>query len=331
MPTFEYPKILYFLLLLIPLVTWYVYRISRSGVSMQMSSTIGFAKVKNGVRYYLRHLPFAFRCLAIACLILAIARPRSSTELENVTTEGIDIMLTLDISTSMEAMDFKPNRIEAAKSIATQFISERQTDRMGLVVFAGESFTQCPLTTDRVSLINLLQEVKPGMGTIEDGTAIGDGLATAVARLKDSDAKSRVVILLTDGENNRGRIYPLTAAEIAQTYNIRVYTIGVGAKGMAPFPTYDVFGNRTIQQYPVSIDEELMTKIADMTGGKYFRATDNTKLLEIYNEINKMEKTRTEVDSFPVYKEEFLPYALAALGLLILELLLRLFIFRRIP
>jgi len=329
MPAFEYPKILYSLLLLIPLVAWYIYRISRSDVSMRMSSTVGFAKVRNGVRYYLRHLPFAFRCLAIACIILAIARPRSSTELENVTTEGIDIMLTLDISTSMEAMDFKPNRIEAAKSIATQFISERQTDRMGLVVFAGESFTQCPLTTDRVTLINLLQEVKPGM--IEDGTAIGDGLATAVARLKDSDAKSRVVILLTDGENNRGRIYPLTAAEIAQTYSIRVYTIGVGAKGMAPYPGYDIFGNRTIQQHPVNIDEDLMTKIATMTGGKYFRATDNTKLLEIYNEINQMEKTRTEIDSFPVYKEEFLPYALAALGLLILELLLRLFIFRRIP
>lgn len=296
---------------------------------MQISSTMGFAKVKNGVRYYLRHLPFVFRCLAIACIILAVARPRSSTELENVTTEGIDIMLTLDISTSMEAMDFKPNRIEAAKSIATQFISERPADRMGLVVFAGESFTQCPLTTDRITLINLLKEVRPGM--IEDGTAIGDGLATAVARLKDSDAKSRVVILLTDGENNRGRIYPLTAAEIAQTYSIRVYTIGVGAKGMAPYPAIDPFGNRTVQQAQVNIDEDLMTQIAEMTDGKYFRATDNTKLAEIYKEINQMEKTKTEVDSFPVYKEEFLPYALAALGLLILEILLRLFIFRRIP
>ena len=329
MPTFEYPKILYSLLLLIPLVAWYIYRISRSGVSIQISSTIGFTKVKNGFRYYLRHVPFALRCLAIACVILAIARPRSSTELENVTTEGIDIVLALDISTSMEAMDFKPNRIEAAKSIATQFISERRTDRMGLVVFAGESFTQCPLTTDRVTLINLLQEVNPGI--IEDGTAIGDGLATAVGRLKDSDAKSRVVILLTDGENNRGKIYPLTAAEIAQTYSVRVYTIGVGAKGMAPYPVYDMFGNRSVQQYPVNIDEDLMTKIAEMTGGKYFRATSNTKLIEIYKEINQMEKTKTEIDSYPVYKEEFLPYALAAFGLLIVELLLRLFIFRRIP
>ncbi|MDR0661459.1 MAG: VWA domain-containing protein [Prevotellaceae bacterium] len=330
MPTFEYPKILYSLLLLIPLIAWYIYRISKSGVSMRMSSTIGFAKVKRGVRYYLRHLPFAFRCLGIACLILAIARPRSSTELENVTTEGIDIMLTLDISTSMEAMDFKPNRIEAAKSIAVQFISERQTDRMGLVVFAGESFTQCPLTTDRVTLINLLKEVKTKMG-IEDGTAIGDGLATAVARLKDSDAKSRVVILLTDGENNRGKIYPLTAAEIAQTYNIRIYTIGVGAKGTAPYPVIDVFGSMQVVQTQVNIDEDLLTQMAEITGGKYFRATDNTKLVEIYDEINQMEKTKTEVDSFPVYKEEFLPYALAALGLLLLELLLRLFIFRRIP
>lgn len=329
MPTFEYPKVLYFLLLLVPLIAWYIYRISRSGVSLQMSTTIGFSKAKNGFRYYLRHLPFVFRCLAIACAILVIARPRSSTALENVTTEGIDIMLTLDISTSMEAMDFKPNRIEAAKSIATQFISERQTDRMGLVVFAGESFTQCPLTTDRVTLINLLSEVKPGM--IDDGTAIGDGLATAVARLKNSDAKSRVVILLTDGENNRGKVYPLTAAELAQTYNIRVYTIGVGAKGVAPYPYVDMFGSRQVAQVEVNIDEELMTKIANMTGGKYFRATDNTKLKGIYEEINQMEKTKTEVDSFPVYKEEFLPYALAALGFLILELLLRLFIFRRIP
>lgn len=329
MPTFEYPKILYFLLLLVPLIAWYIYRISRSGVSMQMSSTIGFAKSKNGIRYYLRHLPFAFRCLAIACLILAIARPRSSTELENVTTEGIDIMLTLDISTSMEAMDFKPNRIEAAKTIAIQFISERPADRMGLVVFAGESFTQCPLTTDRITLINLLKEVKPRM--INDGTAIGDGLATAVARLKDSDAKSRVVILLTDGENNSGKVYPLTAAEIAQTYNVRVYTIGVGANGPAPYPYTDMFGSRQVAQVEVSIDEDLMTQIAEMTGGKYFRATDNTKLLEIYNEINQMEKTKTEVDSFPVYKEEFLPFALAALALMMLEILLRLFIFRRIP
>jgi Ca-activated chloride channel family protein len=329
MPTFEYPKILYFLLLLVPLIAWYVYRISRSGVSMQMSSTMGFAKVKNGFRYYLRHLLFAFRCLAVACIVLAIARPRSSTELENVTTEGIDIILALDVSTSMEAMDFKPNRLEAAKAIAVQFISERQTDRMGLVVFAGESFTQCPLTTDRITLINLIKEVR--FRLINDGTAIGDGLATAVARIKDSDAKSRVVILLTDGENNMGAIYPLTAAEIAKTYNVRVYTIGVGAQGTAPMVKQDIFGNRVVQQDEVRIDEDMLTEIAEMTGGKYFRATDNTKLLEIYNEINQMEKTKTEIDSFPVYKEEFLPYALAALGLLILEILLRLFIFRRIP
>jgi len=329
MPTFEYPKILYSLLLLAPLIAWYIFRINRSEVSMQMSSTVGFAKVKNGVRYYLRHIPFAFRCLAIACVIFAVARPRSSTELENVTTEGIDIILALDISTSMDAMDFKPNRIEAAKKIAIQFVSERPSDRLGLVVFAGESFTQCPLTTDRISLINLMKDVKSGM--ITDGTAIGDGLATAVARLKDSDAKSRVVILLTDGENNSGSVYPLTAAEIAQTYNVRVYTVGIGAKGTASRLVTDPFGTKQVVQVPVSIDEDLMTQIAEMTGGKYFRATDNTKLLEIYNEINRMEKTKTEVDSFPVYKEEFLPYALAALAFLLLEVALRLLIFRRIP
>lgn len=297
---------------------------------MQISTLVGFSKVKKGVRYYLAHVPFALRCLAIACTIIVVARPRSSTELENVTTEGIDIMLVLDTSTSMLAMDFQPNRIEAAKNIATQFISERKTDRMGLVLFAGESFTQCPLTTDRVTLINLLQDVNPYM--LEGGTAIGDGLATAVARLKNSDAISKVVILLTDGENNSGSIAPITAAEMAKLYNVRVYTIGMGsASGMASMPTRTIWGSSTTVSEPVRIDEKMLTEMATMTDGKYFRATSNTKLKEIYDEINQMEKTKTEVDSVPVYKEEFLPFALAALGLLLLELLLRLFVLRRIP
>ena len=330
MPTFEYPKILYCLLVLVPLIAWYIYRISRANVTMQISTLVGFSKVKKGVRYYLAHVPFALRCLAIACTIIVVARPRSSTELENVTTEGIDIMLVLDTSTSMLAMDFQPNRIEAAKNIATQFISERKTDRMGLVLFAGESFTQCPLTTDRVTLINLLQDVNPYM--LEGGTAIGDGLATAVARLKNSDAISKVVILLTDGENNSGSIAPITAAEMAKLYNVRVYTIGMGsASGMASMPTRTIWGSSTTVSEPVRIDEKMLTEMATMTDGKYFRATSNTKLKEIYDEINQMEKTKTEVDSVPVYKEEFLPFALAALGLLLLELLLRLFVLRRIP
>jgi Ca-activated chloride channel family protein len=228
----------------------------------------------------------------------------------------------------MLARDFKPDRINAAKDIAIRFISERPYDRMGVVVFAGESFTQCPLTTDRITLINLMKDIETGL--IEDGTAIGNGLATAVARLKDSDAKSRVIILLTDGVNNRGEIAPLMAAEIAKTYGIRVYAVGVGAKGMAPYPFMTERGI-IIQQVPVEIDEDLLKQIAEMTGGRYFRATDNTKLIEIYNEINQMEKAKITVDSLTSYKEEFMPFALGAILVLLLELLLRLLVLRRIP
>jgi Ca-activated chloride channel family protein len=228
----------------------------------------------------------------------------------------------------MLAQDFKPDRLEAAKDIGAQFIAERPNDRMGLVVFAGESFTQCPLTTDRITLINLLKEVECGM--IEDGTAIGNGLATAVSRLKDSKSISRVVILLTDGVNNRGEIAPLMAAEIAKTYGIRVYTIGVGSMGTAPYPFMTRFGVQ-IQQVPVEIDEDMLRQISDMTNGKYFRATSNTKLIEIYNEINKLEKAKVEVDSLMHYKEEFLPLALIALTCLLLELFLRLVVLRKLP
>jgi Ca-activated chloride channel family protein len=248
--------------------------------------------------------------------------------MERVDTEGIDIILAMDVSTSMLARDFTPDRINASKDIAIEFISQRPSDRMGIVVFAGESFTQCPLTTDRATLINMMKEVQTDL--IEDGTAIGNGLATAVARMKDSDAKSRVVILLTDGVNNRGEITPQMAAEIAKTYGIRVYTIGVGANGMAPYPVMTPWGVE-VQNVKVEIDEDLLSEIADATGGRYFRATDNTKLAEIYSEINKMEKARTTVDSFPVYKELFGPFALAALFALLLELFFKWFIIRRLP
>jgi Ca-activated chloride channel family protein len=234
----------------------------------------------------------------------------------------------MDISTSMLARDFKPDRIGAAKDIAIQFIAERPSDRIGVVVFAGESYTQSPLTTDRATLINLIKEIECGI--IEDGTAIGNGLATAVARLKDSQAKSRVVILLTDGVNNSGEISPQMAAEIAKTYGIRVYTIGVGAEGTAPYPVMTPFGV-DVQQVEVEIDEQLLQNIAEGTDGKYFRATDNTKLLEIYGEINKMEKNRTMVDSFPIYKELFMYFALAALAAIVLEMLLVLFVTKQIP
>ena len=274
-----------------------------------------------------RHLPFVCRILALSFLIVAIARPRSSSEVEKIDTEGIDITFAMDVSTSMLARDFTPDRISASEDIAIEFIAQRPTDRMAIVVFAGESYTQCPLTTDRATLINLMKEVQTDL--IEDGTAIGNGLATAVARMKDSDAKSRVVILLTDGVNNRGEISPQTAAEIANTYGVRVYTIGVGANGTAPYPVMTPWGVE-LQNVKVEIDEELLKSIAELTGGRYFRATDNTKLAEIYSEINRMEKARTTIDSFPVYKELFPRFALMTLALLLLELIIRLLL-RRLP
>ena len=275
----------------------------------------------------IRHIPFALRIAALSLIIIAIARPRSTSQVEKVDTEGIDIIFALDVSTSMLARDFTPDRLSAAKDIAIEFIAQRPTDRMGIVVFAGESYTQCPLTTDRATLINLMKEVQTDL--IDDGTAIGNGLATAAARLKDSDAKSRVVILLTDGVNNMGDIDPTLAAEISKTYGIRVYTIGVGANGTAPYPIKTPWGIE-LRNIPVEIDEPLLKEIADGTGGRYFRATDNTKLQEIYAEIGQMEKSRTTVDSFPVYKDLYKNYALAALACLLLELLLSAFL-RRLP
>ena len=326
---FEYPKLLWLLLLLIPLAALYIFReLTGRTPSLQVSSLERWQYKPSWFKRALRYVPFLLRLGALALLIVAIARPRDSKNFEKVDTEGIDIVLDMDVSTSMLARDFKPDRIGAAKDIAIEFIASRPTDRIGIVVFAGESYTQCPVTTDRITLINMMKEVQTGL--IEDGTAIGNGLATAVARLKDSDAKSRVVILLTDGVNNRGEIAPETAAEIAKTYGIRVYTIGVGAKGEAPYPVQTPWGIQ-VQNMKVEIDEELLQKIADTTGGKYFRATDNTKLMEIYNEINQMEKNRTTVDSFPVYSEKFMDFAIWALVLLLLELLFKFVIIKKLP
>lgn len=325
---FEYPKFLWFLAVPLLLVANYVYsELKGRKPHFRVSAIAPWTVEGKSALSVLRHLPFVLRVLALAAIIVAIARPRSSTEVEKVDTEGIDIVLAMDVSTSMLARDLTPDRISAAKDIAIEFISQRPSDRMGIAVFAGESYTQCPLTTDRATLINLMKEVQTDL--IEDGTAIGNGLATAVARLADSDAKSRVVILLTDGVNNRGEIAPQTAAEIARTYGIRVYTIGVGANGMAPYPVMTPWGVE-MQQVKVEIDEELLRSIAESTGGRYFRATDNTKLSEIYGEINKMETARTTIDSFPIYKELFGRYALVALICLLLELIIRLLI-RRLP
>lgn len=325
---FEYPRLLYLELLLIPMVGLYIFReMRKKNPSLTVSSAAPYRFKGNQLHKIFRHLPFVLRSIAVAAIIVAIARPRSSSTFEKIDSEGIDIVLAMDISTSMLARDFKPDRIGAAKDIAIQFIAERPSDRIGVVVFAGESFTQSPLTTDRPTLINLMKEVECGI--IEDGTAIGNGLANAVARLKDSPAKSRVIILLTDGVNNRGEIAPQMAIEIAKTYGIRVYTIGVGAMGEAPYPMMTPYGVKEMM-VKVEIDEDLLKEIASETGGEYFRATDNTKLLEIYRQINEMEKSRTTVDSFPLYKEEFNRFALVALAALLLELVLRLFGARRL-
>ncbi len=319
---------LYGLLLLIPMIAGYVWRERRRQTSMRFSGLRPFAAMPVPVRAWLRHLLFVFRLLAVALLFIVMARPQSVNRWQKVSTEGIDIIIDLDISSSMLAQDFNPNRLEAAKSVAIKFISGRPDDRIGLVVFSGESFTQCPLTTDHAVLINLFREVKSGM--IEDGTAIGDGLATAINRLKDSKAKSKVVILLTDGMNNAGEIAPLTAAEIAKTFGIRVYTIGVGTRGTAPYPVQTPYGVR-YQQMRVQIDEEVLQKIASMTGGKYFRATNNRKLEEIYQEIDRMEKSKIDVKQYSKRQEEYMRFALLAALLLLLEWALGNSVLRKIP
>lgn len=325
---FEYPELLWLLIIPGLLVLRYIYLELRSRhPHLRVSTAKPWLQGGGSVMCVLRHLPFALRIFALSMIVVAICRPRSSEQLERIDTEGIDIVFAMDVSTSMLARDFKPDRISASKDIAIEFISQRPTDRMGIVVFAGESFTQCPLTTDRATLINLMKEVSTDLLT--DGTGIGDGLATAIARMKDSDAKSRVVILLTDGVNNCGSIAPATAAEIAKTYGVRVYTIGVGANGTAPYPVMTPWGVQ-YQNIKVEIDEKLLSEIAASTGGRYFRATDNTKLAEIYGEINKMEKARTSVDSFPVYKELFGTYALWALLALLLEMILNWFVIRKL-
>ena len=326
---FEYPKLLWLLVIPVLLVLHYIYlELSERHPHLRVSTSVPWMASGRSFMAMLRHVPFILRIFALSMIIVSIARPRSSEEMERVDTEGIDIILAMDVSTSMLARDLTPDRINASKDIAIEFIAQRPTDRMGIVVFAGESFTQCPLTTDRATLINLMKDVQTDL--IEDGTAIGNGLATAVARMKDSDAKSRVVILLTDGVNNRGEISPQMAAEIAKTYGVRVYTIGVGKEGMAPYPVMTPWGVE-VQNVKVEIDEALLAEIAESTGGRYFRATDNTKLAEIYSEINKMEKARTTVDSFPIYKELFGKYALLALLAILLELVFNWFIIRRLP
>lgn len=294
-----------------------------------MSSLAGIRKLPVSWKSRLRPVLLVLRLLAVALLIVALARPRTASVTENINSEGIDIVLCLDISGSMLARDFTPNRLEAAKEMAKEFIEGRPSDRIGLVVFAGESFTQCPITTDHAVLINQVDKVKSG--SLEDGTAIGMGLATSVDRLRDSKAKSKVVILLTDGVNNTGLIDPQTALDIAKLYNVKVYTIGVGSIGMAPYPVPMQGGGVQIQQMKVQIDEKLMKQIASETGGQYFRATNNQSLREIYDQIDQMEKTKVKVTTYKRYAEWFYPYVLAALALFLIEILLRYTLFRSLP
>ena len=325
--TFQNPKILFSLLLIPLLIAWYIWRHKRQEVHIQLSSILPF-RTKKSKKLFFMHIPFILRLLVLSFLIIALARPQSINHWNRRTTEGLDIMIALDVSGSMLAEDFKPNRLEAAKNVAIEFVSDRHDDRIGLVLFSGESFTQCPLTTDKAVLINLFKSIQHGM--IQDGTAIGLGLANAISRIKDSDSKSKVIILLTDGTNNMGDIDPITAAEIAQTFNIRVYTIGVGTRGEAIYPQPTPFGIQRIR-VPVDIDEDVLKQIANMTGGAYFRATDNNKLREIYQEIDKMEKTKSDVEEFSKKTEEYTLFAAIAFLLLLIEILLRTLVLRKIP
>ncbi|MGM9805142.1 MAG: VWA domain-containing protein [Candidatus Aphodosoma sp.] len=326
--TFANPEYLWLGILLVPMILWYIFKQYQADASLQMSTTKPFAKIPRSRKYLLFHLLFVLRCTAISLLIVVIARPQSSNRYRSESTNGIDIMLALDVSGTMLAEDLSPNRLKAAKNVAIEFISSRPDDNIGLVVFAGESFTQCPLTTDHASLVNLFNGIEYGM--IEDGTAIGLGLANAVNRIKESQAKSKVIILLTDGSNNCGDVAPLTAAEIAKTYGIRVYTIGVGKHGMARYPIQTPMGVR-YQNIPVEIDEDVLQKIADMTGGSYYRATDNNKLREIYSEIDQLEKTKINVREYSRKSEEYTPWLLAAFVLLVAEITLRNTLLRHLP
>ncbi len=320
-------------LLFIPLIgyiVWYILLGHRKTPTLKVSTAVPF--LKSGLRSYknyLLHLPFVLRVVALAMLIMVLARPQSTNSWQNSDVEGIDIMLAMDVSTSMLAMDLAPNRLEAAKQVAAEFINGRPNDNIGLTIFAGESFTQCPLTVDHAVLLNMLNSVKcdiASKGIIEDGTAIGMGIANAVSRLKESKAKSKVIILLTDGSNNRGEISPEAAAEIAKQFGVRVYTIGVGTTGEAPYPY-----NGQVINVPVEIDETTLNKIATLADGNYYRATSNTKLKEVYEKIDKLERTKLHVKEFSRKEEEYAFFAIVALAALMLELLLRNTLLKTIP
>jgi Ca-activated chloride channel family protein len=325
---FANPRLLYLLALLPILIIFYVWRQSKRTAGVQISSLGFFRNPSVPFRLILKHILFGLEMVALGLLIIALARPQSTTNWSETKTEGIDITLCIDVSGSMRAMDFKPNRLEAAKDVAAEFVNGRPNDRFAVVAFSAESFTLCPLTSDRAVVVQQINNLKFGM--LQDGTAIGLGLATSVNRLKESTAKSKVVILLTDGVNNAGSVGPLTAAEIAADYGIRVYTIGVGTEGTAPIPVQTVFGQQ-IQQMKVDIDEDVLKKVADMTGGKYFRATDKKKLEDIYGEIDKMEKTILDTRNYSRREEEYFLFLLSGVVLLVVDTLIRFTVLKIIP
>jgi Ca-activated chloride channel homolog len=328
--TFANKDLLWLLLVIPVIIAWYIFKNKTQTAELKISGFQNLEGIKISPKQYLRHVVIALRIMAIALLIIVLARPQSRSSWKDVKTEGIDIIMSLDISGSMLAKDFKPDRLEAAKEVAMDFIDSRPNDRIGLVIFSGESFTQCPLTSDHAVIKNLFEGIHTGM--VADGTAIGNGLATAISRVKDSKAKSKVVILLTDGVNNQGSVAPLTAAEIAKAFGVRVYTIGVGTIGQALSPVAMYPNGQYEYGYvDVNIDEKTLGEIADMTGGKYFRATDNKKLKNIYKEIDRLEKTIFEEKNFTNKAEHFLPFAISAALLLLIEFLLKNIVFKSIP
>lgn len=326
---FAHPQYLWLFLIFIPIIAWYVLRKIKSHPTLSVSTTSPYAKLPVSFKEYLIHLLFVLRLGVLACVIIIIARPQTYDSWRTSSTHGTDIILAMDISSSMLARDFKPDRLEAAKNVAAKFVSGREADNIGIVVFAGESFTAVPMTTDRSLLVNYINDIS--MNMLEDGTAIGDGLATSINRIKDGKAKSKSIILLTDGSNNTGNVAPSTAAEIAKKFGIKVYTIGVGKNGEAPFPQQNIFGRIEYVNMPVVIDEETLKNIASITGGKYFRATNNNILAEVFEEIDKLEKTQMDVKHFSHAEDNYMMWAVLAIALLLLEVLLRNTVLRTIP
>lgn len=326
----SHPALLWLFLLYIPLIAWYVYSQRTSAPSMRMSSTSAFDSLPTSWKSHMRHVMFALKLAMLGCLIIILCRPQSHDSWETSDVEGTDIVVALDVSTSMLAKDFTPNRVDAAKDVATQFVSGRDHDNIGLVVFAAESFTQVPMTMDNAMLVNAIQQVQ--IGVLEDGTAIGDGIATAINRIKDGKAKSKSIILLTDGSNNTGVVAPLTAAQVARQYGIKIYTIGVGSNGSAPFPVaIDYAGNIQYQTMPVVIDEATLQRIAQATGGKYFRATSKGVLKNVFAEIDRLEKTHLDVQRFTHTEDNYMPWALALMALLMVYLVMEYTVMRRVP